>query len=66
MTLGDQRDGVLSEFDREHIDAILHGHGTWFTAHLLRLCAKADPANLARLHKGFPEVVQAYLNWRSS
>lgn len=55
----------LSDFDREHIDDILRGAGTWFSADLLRLCAHADDENLARLRLAFPEHVQAYLDWRS-
>ncbi len=32
----------LSEFDRQNIGEIVAGHGDWFSAYLLRLCAKAD------------------------
>jgi hypothetical protein len=56
---------MLSEFDRRHIPDLLTGHGSWFTAHLLRLCAKADEQNLARLAEAFPNEVDAYLDWRS-
>jgi hypothetical protein len=55
---------MLSPYDRAHIGDILAGDGTWFTAHLLRLCARADAANLARLRTAFPDVVDAYLAWR--
>lgn len=55
---------MISEFDRENMQTILLGHGTWFTAQLLRLIAKADLNNLERLRKGFPEVVEAYETWR--
>lgn len=55
----------MSPFDREHIADILAGHGTWFTADLLRLCAHADEMNLERIRQGFPDEVQAYLDWRS-
>jgi hypothetical protein len=57
---------VLSPHDRERIGDILAGYGTWFTADLLRLCAHADEANLARIAEGFPSVVAAYLEWRSA
>lgn len=55
---------TISDFDRAHIADILRGHGSWFTADLLRLCAHADADNLARLQLAFPEVVAAYLAWR--
>lgn len=56
---------MISDYDRAHMQEILDGHGTWFTAELLRLCAHADAENLAWLQLAFPEVVQAYLEWRS-
>jgi len=56
---------MISQHDRDRIGDILAGYGTWFTADLLRLCAHADATNLERLRLGFPEVVQAYLDWRS-
>lgn len=55
---------TISEFDRVHLGDIMAGSGDWFTAQLLRLCAKADPSNLDKIRKGFPEVVEAYLDWR--
>jgi hypothetical protein len=55
---------VISSYDREHIGEILAGHGDWFTAKLLRLIAKADFENRAKLRLGFPTEVQAYLDWR--
>lgn len=57
---------MISEHDRENIDAIMKGYGDWFTAHLLRLCHKADHQNLAKIRLGFPETVQAYLDWLDS
>jgi hypothetical protein len=48
---------MLSEYDKTHLDEILCGHGDWFTAQLLRLIAKSDLSNRARLTKGFPEEV---------
>jgi hypothetical protein len=55
-----------SEYDRAHIGQILDGHGSWFSAHLIRLCAQADAVNLARLRMAFPGHVDAYLAWRDS
>jgi hypothetical protein len=54
---------MLSDFDRAHVGEILAGSGDWFSAELLRLIAKADPDNRAKLRLGFPEHVQAYLVW---
>lgn len=55
----------LSDFDREHMDEIMSDRRyDWFTARLLRLCQKADPANLERIRRGFPDVVEAYETWR--
>lgn len=57
----------VSDYDRAHIKEIVFGgQGTWFTAHLLRLCAKADSSNLERLRVAFPDVVEAYLEWRDA
>jgi hypothetical protein len=51
----------LSAFDREHVEEIIvRNHGDWFSAQLLRLCAKADSINLEHLRQGFPEHVEAY------
>jgi hypothetical protein len=55
----------LSAYDRSHVEEILHGHGTWFSAHLLRLCSRADDENLARTASAFPHHVAAYIAWRS-
>jgi len=55
---------MISEHDRAHIDDIIGGHGDWFTAQLLRLCAKADPRNLEKIRLGFPEVVEAFEKWK--
>jgi hypothetical protein len=53
----------LSDFDREHLGSILDGNGDWFTAQLMRLIAKADKENLAKLALTFPEEVHTYLDW---
>ena len=55
---------MISDFDKAHVGEILAGNGDWFTAQLLRLCAKADEYNLSRIRAGFPEEVDAYLTWR--
>jgi hypothetical protein len=49
---------TLSKYEREHVDAIMGGHGDWFTAQLMRLIAKADSHHRALLRKGFPEEVE--------
>lgn len=54
---------MVSAYDYENLDEIMNGHGDWFTAQLLRLCAKADAQNLERIRLGFPDVVAAYEDW---
>ena len=54
---------MISDFDRHNVEKILRGHGTWFNAELLRLCAKADKENLEKIRAGFPDVVEAYEAW---
>ena len=49
----------MTEYDKENITEILHGKGTWFTANLFRLIAKADGENRVKLAKAFPEEVNA-------
>ena len=56
----------LSGYDYDHIGELVGGEGSWFTAQLLRLCAKADSENLERLRLGFPDVVAAFEEWRDS
>lgn len=56
---------MISEYDETHMDDIMAGHGDWFTAQLLRLCAKADAGNLERIREGFPDVVATYEEWRN-
>lgn len=53
----------LSEFDKAHMQEILLGAGDWFSAELLRLIAKADTENRARLYLAFPDHVEAYNTW---
>ena len=54
---------TLTEFDLDNISNILHEPTkyNWYTAHLLRLCAKADKDNLIKLAHEYPDVVAAYL-----
>lgn len=54
---------ALSLYDRTHIAEIVAGQGDWFSAHLLRLIAKADDTNRLRLSLIYPDHVQAYLDW---
>mgnify|MGYP001615090903 CR=1 FL=1 len=54
---------TISQFDRENMESILHGEGTWFNAHLLRLIDKADLHNRERLRMAFPDAVEAYEAW---
>jgi hypothetical protein len=45
---------------------IVAGHGDWFTAKLLRLCACAGRTNLERIREAFPDEVEAYEAWMES
>jgi hypothetical protein len=47
----------LTTYDREHIQQILGGDGTWFTAELLRMVAHADSCTRRRLGRQFPDEV---------
>ena len=54
----------LSDFDRQHIEEIMSkGLGTWFSAELIRLIAKADTQNRERIRQAFPDHVAAYEDW---
>lgn len=55
---------MISEYDKTHVSSIMSGEGDWFTARLLRLCACADRDNLALMRIVWPEVVEAYIEWR--
>lgn len=55
-----------STYDAEHVGDIVAGEGTWFSARLLRLIAKADMVNRERLRLGFPEHVDLYESWHST
>jgi hypothetical protein len=54
---------MISEHDKAHIEDIMNGYGTWFSADLLRLIAKADLKNRDKLYQVYPEHVEAYLSW---
>ena len=45
------------------LHAGLHGDGTWFTAQLFRLIAKADSNNRAKIAMGFPDEVETHRRW---
>jgi hypothetical protein len=49
----------MSIYDETHIEEILQGEGTWFTAQLMRLISKSDKNNRAKLALGFPKEVDA-------
>lgn len=54
----------LSDFDRKHLQEILSGEvGSWFSADLMRLIAKADDGNKELLRQVFPDHVKAYEEW---
>jgi len=55
---------MISDYDKANMQAILSGEGDWFTAHLLRLIAKADESNRDRLRLVFPYVVAAFEAWQ--
>lgn len=51
---------MLTDFDKDRIQKILdndYSKFDYFTAHLLRLIAKADIDNRKLLRKGYPEEV---------
>ena len=56
----------MSEYAKNNLGNILAGEGTWFTAYLLRLIAKADGENLNRLRLSFPDEVKAVEKFRGS
>ena len=43
----------------------LGGSENSFTGLLLVLLQKADPGNVARIRRGFPEIVRAWETWNS-
>jgi hypothetical protein len=55
---------MISEWDRQHMDEIMGGHGDWFGAQLIRLFAKADRDNFALLGLSFPSYAEAIQQWR--
>ena len=48
----------ISKYDRDSVSQILSGHGTWFTAKLMRLIATSDLQNRAKLAVSYPEEVK--------
>ena len=58
---------MVTDYDRTHMADIIAGRdGTWFTAYLLRLIAKADSVNRERLRIIYPDAVAAYEDWRDN
>jgi hypothetical protein len=53
----------LSDFDRKNIGYLIKGHGSWFTARMLRMIRSADPTNRARLRLVYPEEVALVEQW---
>lgn len=41
-------------------------HSPCFNEMLFSLIAKADPSNMLRLSRGFPEFVEAFREWQSA
>jgi hypothetical protein len=54
---------MLSKYDIDNVESILRGDGDWFSAQLIRMCAKADAQNLERLRLGFPRHVALWEAW---
>lgn len=53
----------LTKYDLDHMDDIMRGHGTWFSAMLMRLIDKADFENTEKLRAVYPEHVMIYERW---
>ena len=56
---------ALSEHDKARIGDLVAGAGDHFSAHLLRLTAKADTANRAKLAEVYPDEVRAFFQWQA-
>jgi hypothetical protein len=58
----------MSEVEYENMDDIISdihaAKWNWFTCHLLRLIAKSDWQNRAKLAQVYPDEVQAFEQWR--
>lgn len=54
---------MVTQFDREYVADIMAGAEDYFTAQLLRLCAKADRGNLEKMRQAWPDVVELYEQW---
>jgi hypothetical protein len=53
----------VTDYDRAHMADILQGKGDWFSAQLIRLIAKSDFENKARIRLAFPDHVLAFEQW---
>jgi hypothetical protein len=53
----------LTEFDLDNISGILAEptRFDWYSAHVLRLCQKADATNLRKIAQVYPDCVAAFL-----
>lgn len=65
-TTGEVMASRISDYDREHINEIMEGHGDWFSAQLLRLLQKADHETHEQVRAGFPDHVQLYEDYLKS
>jgi len=55
---------TISDFDKANVSRIVHGHGDWFSAKLLRLIHVADSTNVELLRRVYPDHVAAYEKWK--
>jgi hypothetical protein len=55
---------MISQWDIDHFDDIIAGHGDWFTAQLIRLIHKADQINFQKLFEAYPAECTIYIRWQ--
>jgi hypothetical protein len=55
----------MTEYDKENLQAVLSGHGTWFTAKLLRLISRSDRSKMEQMHLAFPEEVELVYQYQN-
>jgi len=58
-----EEDTGSADTTKQILVRFLGGHGTWFTAKLLRLINVADLDNLRKIRSVYPEVVEVYEAW---
>ena len=56
----------MSNYDKQNVGKLLRGEGTWFTANLFRLIARADEQNRNKLRTAFPDEVAAVETYRTN